>query len=211
MPTKLIFGLVLVPMSFLVLTGCASSYRVPSPEDMNFVSHTSTVEGLKLYYKYDLLDTKYAKKEERNGVKVIALKIINTSGKDYIFGENLFLRYKSGREVHFLDKENTYRSVKQGSAIYALYLLMTPLNLYISETDSNNFEEDSNPIPIGLVLGPGLTLGNILASSSANKKFKNHLSNYDLIGKPVRNGETTYGILPIRSESFDALELMTRD
>lgn len=208
--TNLISCFSLVLALLILLTGCASSYRVSNPENMNFVSFTSSIEGLKLYYKYDLLDTKYAKKEERNGVKVIAIKIINTSGQDYVFGEDVFLRYKSGGQVHILNKDNTYKSLKQGSAIYALYLLMTPINLYRSETNSNNISEETSSIPIGWALGPGLSLGNILVSSSANKKFKNQLNAYNPVGKRIKDGETFYGIVPIKSKSFDALQLELR-
>ncbi len=190
----------------LVALSCASSYKVPEPQNINFISFTSN-DSLKLYYKYDLLETKYAKKELKNDYKVIAVKIINNSHKDYIFGEDLTLEYSNGRDVYILDPEIAYKSLKQGAAIYSLYLLMTPLNLYTYRTDSNGFQKETSSTPIGLILGPGLALTNIIGASSANKKFKTHLNEHNLVGEKIGKGETVFGFIPIKSTSFDALQL----
>ncbi|MEE1961910.1 hypothetical protein V1387_04370 [Allomuricauda taeanensis] len=196
----------LITLTGFFLISCASSYKVPKPSDLNFITQTSN-DGLILQYRYDILESKYAKKELRKGIKIIAVKITNNSGKDYIFGKDLTLEYSSGREVHFMDRALTYKSIKQGSAIYSLYLLMTPLNLYTYSTNSYGLQEETSSTPIGLVLGPGLALVNILKSSSANRKFKEQLQDYDLIGKQIVVGETVYGIIPIKTASFDALHL----
>ncbi|AKA35272.1 hypothetical protein [Flagellimonas lutaonensis] len=189
-----------------LFTGCASGYDLGGPENANFVSNTSE-SGLKLYYKYDVLSGKYAKKELRNGIKVIAVKIINTAEKDYVFGENVVLQYDNGDNVHIMDSQAAYKSLKQGSAIYLLYLLLTPVNLYTYTTDSYGIEETTNSIPIGLVLGPSMAGGNIIASGSANKKFKMQLSEFDIMGAPIKKGETIYGLIPIKAGRFDALTL----
>lgn len=173
---------------------------------MNFITQTSN-DGLILQYKYDILENKYAKKELKKGIKVIAVKITNNTDKTYVFGRNLTLEYSNGREVYFMDRALTYKSLKQGSAIYSLYLLMTPLNLYTYSSNSYGIQEETSSTPVGLVLGPGLSLLNILKSSSANKKFKEQLQEYNPIGKQISAGETIYGVIPIKTISFDALHL----
>ena len=81
------------------------------------------------------------------------------------------------------------------------------MNLYTYTTDSYGIEETTNSIPIGLVLGPSMAGGNIIASGSANKKFKMQLSEFDIMGAPIKKGETIYGLIPIKSGRFDALTL----
>jgi hypothetical protein len=44
------------------LTNCASGYKMIEPKSINYVS-TNETDKVKLEYKYDLLDKKYAKKE----------------------------------------------------------------------------------------------------------------------------------------------------
>jgi hypothetical protein len=43
------------------LTNCASGYKMIEPKSINYVS-TNETDKVKLEYKYDLLDKKYAKK-----------------------------------------------------------------------------------------------------------------------------------------------------
>lgn len=62
-------------------------------------------------------------------------------------------------------------------------------------------------IPIGLIIGPGIAAGNLIAASSANKKFKNDLREYSLQGKRIPKGETVYGLIEIRANNYDAPEL----
>ena len=194
----------------LINYGCASSYKVAEPEKLNYISYSSNNE-LKLFYKYDVLKNKYAKKEMRSDIKLVALKIENNTSKSYVFGKNLFLEFSNGEPVTIVDVESTYNTLKQGSAIYLLYLLATPFNLYTYETNSYGIKEETSSTPIGLVIGPGLTAGNMIASGSANKKFKKQLENNYLINKKIPPKKTTYGLLPIKINNFDALHLKVKN
>lgn len=190
----------------LLFSNCASPYRVPESSGLNYISNTSN-DGLQLFYKYDVLEKKYAKKELRSGIKVVGLKIVNNSQSHYTFGENLILEYSNGKRVQLVPPETAFKKLKQGSAIYLLYLLATPLNLYTYSTDSNGNERETSSTPIGLILGPSLALGNVVASGTANAKFRAHLENDRLLGKTIAPGEVIHGFVPIKQESFDALHL----
>lgn len=190
----------------VVLVGCASSYKKINPKTLNYISKNTT-NDLVFEYKYDLLDKKYKKKEGKNNLKVVAIKITNNSDVDYVFGNNLNLVYENGNSVLILDNEITYKSLKQSPASYLWYLLLSPLKLYKTSTDSYGRPVNSVIFPIGIFLGPGLAGGNMYGASQANKNFKKDLNDYEIIGKPIKKGETVYGIIGIKSDRFEGLKL----
>jgi len=187
--------------SIILMTSCASGYKKIEPKSINYVS-TNINNGVKLEYKYDLLYKKYAKKETKKGVKLVAVKITNETDKDLMLGRDIKLTYENGNEIFALENEKVFKSLKQSTAPYLLYLLLTPLNLYTTSSDGN-----TSSTPIGFVLGPGIAGGNMIAAGSANKKFKTELLDYNINGKLIKPGETKYGIIGIKSNSFEALKV----
>jgi hypothetical protein len=171
------------------------------PKSINYIS-TNETENVKLEYKYDLLDKKYAKKELKKGVKLVAIKITNNSEKDLMFGRDAKLTYINGTEIFVMENEKVFTSLKQSAASYLWYLLLTPLNFYTSENG-----RQTSSIPIGLLVGPGLAGGNMIAVSSANKKFKTEMLEYNINGTLIKKGETKYGLIGIKVDSFDSLKL----
>ncbi|WP_158847319.1 hypothetical protein [Algibacter sp. L1A34] len=185
---------------------CASRYRVIEPNNINYVSKTET-KGVTLEYKYDLLDKKYSKKEDKKGIRLVAVKISNNSDGDLVFGRDLNLVYANENEIYVLDKEKTFKTLKQSPATHLFYLLLTPVNFYTTKTSEYGLQETTSSTPVGLILGPGLAAGNLIAASSANKKFKTELANFDIKGSTIKQGEVKYGLVGINSESYDALKL----
>ena len=57
-----------------ILNSCASGYQKINPKGINYVSK-NIENNILLEYKYDLLQKKYKKKETKNEVKLIAVKI----------------------------------------------------------------------------------------------------------------------------------------
>ena len=57
-----IIKITLLFIVIFTLTNCASSYKMIEPKFINYAS-THKTDNVKLEYKYDLLDKKYAKKE----------------------------------------------------------------------------------------------------------------------------------------------------
>lgn len=183
------------------LTNCASGYKMIEPKSINYVS-TNETQNVKLEYKYDLLDKKYAKKELKKGVKLVAIKITNNSNKDLMFGRDAKLTYENDSEIYVMENEKVFTSLKQSAASYLWYLLLTPMNLYTAENG-----QQTSSTPIGLVVGPGLAGGNMIAASSANKKFKTEMLEYNINGTVIKKGEIKYGLIGIKADSFDSLKL----
>lgn len=174
------------------------------PKSINYIS-TNETNNVKLEYQYDLLDKKYAKKEVKKGVKLVAIKITNNSDKDLMFGGDVKLTYENGTEIFVMENEKVFKSLKQSPATYLFYLLLTPLQFNVTKTNGNSIE--TNSTPIGLIVGPGIAGGNMIAAGSANKKFKTEMLEYNINGTLIKKGETQYGLIGIKSDSYDSLKL----
>ncbi len=190
----------------VVLMSCASGYKVITPKSINYISKSMS-DNITLEYKYDLLDKKYAKKEVKKGVKLVAVKIVNNSDRDMVLGRDMNLIFENGNSVNILENDKAFKTLKQSPASYLWYLLLTPLNFYTYETNSRGVEETTSSTPIGLILGPGLAGGNMIASGSANKKFKEDLSKYNIYGEVISKGETKFGLIAVLTDSYEALKL----
>ena len=194
----------------ILLNSCASGYKKINPETINYAS--KSIEGnILLEYKYDLLEKKYKKNETKNSVKLFAVKITNNSEKEVVFGRDFKLIYESGTEVRLIETENLFKKIKQSPASYLWYLLLSPTQFYSGTTTTSNGyytqTKPANSFPIGLVLGPGLAGGNMIAASSANMNFKNELMQFDLNGKTIKKGETVYGLIGIKSRRYDSIKI----
>ena len=194
----------------ILLNSCASGYKKINPETVNYASKSFENKVL-LEYKYDLLEKKYKKNETNNRIKLVAVKITNNSAKDLLFGRDLILSYENDHEISLLETAKLFKSVKQSPASYLWYLLLSPANLYSGTTTTTNGyypeTKPANTFPVGLILGPGLAGGNMIAASSANKNFKNELVQFDLNGKTIKKGETVYGLVGFSSNSYDSIKI----
>ena len=200
---KLLFLSIVV----LSLTNCASGYKMIEPSSINYQSVKEN-DGLKFEYKYDLLKKKYAKKEEKKGIRIVAVKITNNSGKDMQFGKDFRLSYENGNQINIVNNEYAFKTLKQSTASYLFYLLLAPINLTTTETNNNGTTETNNIFPIGLILGPAIAGGNMIAAGTANKKFEQDLLGYNITDKVVKDGETIVGLISIQSDRYDALKLI---
>ena len=194
----------------MLLNSCACRYTKIKPETINYTSK-SIENNILLEYKYDLLGKKYKKKETKNNIKLIAVKITNNTEKEIVFGRDFKLFYQNGNEVFLIETEKLYKTIKQRPASYLWYLFLTPLNLFFgTNTTSNGYYTETSPtqvIPVGLVVGPGLMGGNMIAANSANKKLKKELIQFDLNGKTIKKGETVYGLIGSYSNNYDSIKI----
>ena len=202
-----IFQIAAIAM-LLLATSCATKYNLVDPKSVNFVSVYEN-ENIKLEHKYDVLEKKYAKKEVKKGLKVVAVKITNNSDKDVVFGRDIHLSYGQNEKIQVVENKKVFNTLKQSVPTYLLYMLLTPMQFTTTTSTNNGFQNNvnTNSTPIGLVVGPGITATNMLIASGANKKFKEELTTYDLNGVTIKKGETKYGLVGIKTKSYDALKI----
>ena len=189
----------------VLLSSCAASYKPIMPKSLNYQSNSSVFNDLEFSYRYDVLNEKgnkkYTKKEHSKNIKVVAIRIVNNSNTDYIFGRDLTLKTNSGGNITLLQPEMIKNQLKQNVPIYLLYLLLTPLTL----------NTENSVTPIGLVVGPGITAGNMIIASTANSNLEFELQQHNLIDKPIKAGETVYGLVGVVDLGYNPLELVEID
>jgi hypothetical protein len=199
------FKKIILLLVIILFGSCASGYKTINTSNLNYLSN-STDKEVKLEYKYELLNKKYKKKEISKGVRLMAIKITNNSNEDLVFGKDIYLTYDDGSKLYIMDNDNVFSSLKQNTASYLWYLLLTPVNLYKTESQ-NGFQTASSSTPIGLIIGPGLAGGNMIAASSANKKFQENLSNQNINGVTIKKGESLSGLIGIRSDDYNSIKI----
>ena len=189
-------------LSFILfLSGCAASYRPIEPPSLNYTANDSQT-GIEFAYRYDVLqekgNKKYAKKEDVKDVKLVAVKLTNNTAGAINVGRDISF-YAGQRRLTLLDPMVVKNTLRQIVPAYLPYLLLTFVNFYVSNGTSTQV------YPIGLVLGPGITIGNMVMAGTANKNMLIELNQYNLINKDIQKGETVYGIIGINNMGYDPL------
>ncbi len=189
----------------VISSGCASVYKPINPPVINYQSH-DLKDGISLSYKYDVLNEKgnrkYSKKENLKGIRVVSLKITNNTDSVINIGNDIIF-YSGYKRVLPMDPIVVKNSIKQHSASYLLYFLLTPLKLYV--TNSNSVETYS----IGYVLGPGIALGNLALAGTSNTKLLEELNAYNILNRDIKKGETVYGIIGIKERGYNPISIKT--
>jgi hypothetical protein len=171
-----------------------------NPQNLGYPA-TNNLQDISLSYRYDVLyekgNTKMAKKEKRYNVKVVAVKISNNSDKTINIGGNV--AFYNGNDILYpLDALTTKNVLKQSVPSYLLYLLLSATTLTVNNSD---------PFPIGLILGPGIAGGNMVAAGNANVNLYKELSQYDIMRRDINPGETIYGLVCFANVDYLPLSL----
>lgn len=203
---KIFIQIYVVILAF-ILSSCAATYEPIFPPGLDYSAREST-GGIDLSYKYDVLQSrgnkKYARKEDKKGVRLIALKITNQTSRTLKVGKDLEFLAGDNKLILMepLATKNTLRQIVPG---YLPYLLLSFINLQV--TTDNSIEN----YPIGLAIGPGITLGNMLLAGGANKKMYEELLKYNIINKDIPAGETVYGIIGVRDTEYVPLGVKIKE
>jgi hypothetical protein len=175
-----------------ILSSCAASYKRINPGNLKYPD----LDDSTFSYQYNVLlkagNRKLSKKEAKSQMRVVAVKIFNNTGQTLEYRKN-FRIYSGNNEVNLLGPVVTSANIKQTAGLYLLYLALTPTTLNV---------DNSGSIPIGLVIGPGIALGNMFVASGANKRFKEELLDNDLENRAIANGESFYGLITIKDNGF---------
>ncbi|MCJ8164537.1 hypothetical protein MKJ04_06735 [Pontibacter sp. E15-1] len=190
----------------LLCSSCASNYKLLSPEGIYYNAQTED-NGLLFNYKYDVYalsnNKKYAKKEKRKMLQVVAVKITNNT--DRILDTSQDIRYFIGQQqVMPLAPEMVHSQIKQSVPSYLLYLLLFPVQI-TTTSQTNGMEIEQNSFPIGLILAPGLTILNMSIAGSANKQMLGDLQRYNLANRKLLPGETVYGLFGLANSGYNPI------
>ena len=196
---KFIYNSILLAI-IILFTSCAQSYYAINPTRIVYTA-SNNLEGISLDYRYDILNekgnSKMSKKERSFDVKLVAMRITNNTSKVINIGNNAAF-FSGNTAIYPLDVFSTERFLNQSAASHLFYLLLTPLTLTVS---------GASPVPIGLILGPAISVGNMLVASKANNDFNQELLQNDVLFLDIKPGETVYGLVGFKNIDFAPLSL----
>ena len=192
---KLIFFLILIqPVS------CAKRYHPVQPQNRGF-ENIQYNDGIGLSYVYNLLalndNKKYAKKERRKDIRLIAIKITNHN--DFSINVRRDLQfYTYNTPIMPLEAQSTYNALKQTAFLYVLYgFIIIPTQTYNAGNPSNIW------IPVGLPFAAW----NMGLAFSANNKFRTELEIFNIQNRIIPPGESAVGLIGITDEDFPDLKV----
>lgn len=199
---KVILHSLLVIVVF-VFGGCAATYKNIDPPALNYSAH-DLQDGISLSYKHNVLrergNNKYAKKEDKAGVRLVAIKLTNNTDSVLRVNRDLVF-YSDSNQIFPLAPMAIKNSIKQVVPAYLPYLLLTLVNLSITNNNKTQV------YPIGLVLGPGIAGGNMAVAGSSNNKMLKELIEYDILSRDIQKGETVYGIIGIFDLGYNPISV----
>lgn len=179
-----LFLLLFISISFF---NCAKSHYRIDPPKLAYIAQDKN-DKLTLEYKYDVLQGSNRKREREKGLRLVALKITNTSNRDLLFGHDFDICFENGQAIDIFHHQQAYRIYKKAVLPYMLHLAWTPLKLYIL---------GSKPISIGYVLGPVLAIVNTVKASRANQDLLTEMKYFRIDKHRINKGKTKYGLINI--------------
>lgn len=196
---------VLLVFTLIFCSSCARSYYKLEPENLSY-TQSEQKNGLTFSYQYSVLRNRYLKKEDRKNIKLIAVKCINNTDRDLVFGTDIQLMREKGKTADFAGESYVYDELRQRPASHLWWLLFTLFT--VSFTDGTTYGgQKTTTIPVGYALGPILTLTNVSVAAGANKGFKADLKKYNLLGRTIPKGDTVYGLAGVRTLRYEKLSL----
>lgn len=194
----------------LLGSGCAGSYTPIRPDRLATYQSSPAAAPLQFGYQYDALalrghNKKYVKKEHKKGYHVVAVQVKNNIPNEVNFSRDAVLYY-GDRPITPVAPELAAHDMKQGVAIYLLYVLLNPS---FTTTQSTNGQV-TNSNGTTFYVGPFIAGGNMLGASAANKNFGRELAQFDLTNRVIHPGETVYGLLCLRETNVAPLRLELR-
>lgn len=195
----------------LLMMGCAASYIPITPNTLNY-NINDFQDGISFSYKHNVLrergNRKYARKEIIKNVKLVAVQITNNTDTAFTIGKDA-LFYSGNSPLTLMEPMEIKKEIQQIVPAYLSYLALSFVSLQISETKHN--EQTTNSYPVGLVLGPGLALGNMAVAGNSNKKMLNELYTCYINTITLKKGETVHGIIGIRSSDYLPISLKLKN
>jgi hypothetical protein len=196
-------------------SSCASTYKPLIPSSSYF-GNVEEVRGVKFSYQQGVLaatrNKKYAKRELSKAVKVISIKIVNNSERNLVIGQNAKF-YTGNSELRLIEPSTIHQQLKQGVPIYLLYLLLSPMQLTTGSSTINSSGRitSASSTPIGLILGPAISIGNMAVAGTANQNFLHELNQFNMINKTIEPGQTVFGLIGINDIGYNPVRLVVTD
>lgn len=209
---KTLQALLLSLAAVALFSSCARTYHPLQPASLRYTHHEEETAPLSLGYRYNILtekrNKKFSKAEKKRRLYLVAVEITNFSDRPMTLGKD-FLLQAGDVPVAPVSKMRLYNRLRQRPGFFMFYMFITPLNITTQTTSSHGTKYRF--YPLGLIIGPALSFGNLSRAKNNNKKFKADLDIYDLSAKLIAPGETVYGLVGLSHFSFAPLKIYMKD
>jgi hypothetical protein len=197
----------LIVVLILLMPSCAVPYRNVKLETFNYPASVSE-DGIKFSYTYDVLrasyNNRYADKEMKQWMHLVAIQITNSSDSTIRLSRDYEL-YSENIKVLPMEEREIFHRLKQNVWPYYFYLFLTFATFDFTYTTPSQIKTTS--LPLGLALGPGITLLNVLKATTANLELNKDLQAMDLWNTEIPAGERVYGLIGLEGRNFAPIHI----
>ncbi len=197
----------LLMLALFFISGCAASYKTIRPQQLYYTAHSNR-DGIVVSYKYNVLqekgNKKFVRKELKKDIQVVAIKLTNNTPYTLNVRKDLAF-YAGDNPVYPMLPVDIKNQIRQSVPTYLPYLLLTFTTVAFTGGAT------AVVIPIGILLGPGITAGNMAVAATANKRLLEELTEYNILDKDIRPGDTVFGIIGIRNSGFGPISVRLKN
>lgn len=184
----------------LFFVGCATTFK-PMRQDAYDYDSPRDTSGIEVKYMFNPLGASgnsfYAQKARGEGVDVVAVKLTNNTDREINVKRDLDF-YVGNTEASPQDPAASLATVRQRTGGYAWWLLLMLVNGFKYEVTCDSYNgcrEDTQFIPIGIILGPVIAFGNMGVAASANGAVIKEIDSKDASRQVLKPGQSYEGYL----------------
>jgi hypothetical protein len=179
---------------------CAAPFKILNPQQMSFSNYKSG-NGVDYALRGNVLadagNTRYANKEMKTGLRVVAVEIENKTDRPIVLRENAKF-YVGTKNVYPVEAAQIAQQLKQPAGLYMLWSL-----LWVVITKCDNNDCSVIPLPVGFAIG----LGNMSKAKKANKALLDELNANNILDKKLMPGEKAKGLFGFGEQNIDAIRI----
>jgi hypothetical protein len=197
--------------SALFLGGCAQSYNRINEDSLQYGRNSNTEVVSYQYSSSVFSDSRnswYQSKESQGRYQIIGFRFKNTSDKEFNFQSDATL-VSGGHELEYFPTTKVTHQMIQPKGKFAWWLLLLPLNLTVTQNECDDFgcSPDVSFFPIGLILGPTVTLFKVVKASSADGNMKKDIDAHDCNKFTLSPGSTGHCFVSVSNIGTKRIEL----
>jgi hypothetical protein len=184
----------------IILLSCAAPYHIINPGQMslsNYKSNGSLDYAIRGNVLTDAGNTRYANKEMKTGLRVIAVEVENKTDKPILLREHARF-YSGSKNIYPVEAQQIQHQLKQPAGLYMLWSLLW---VVIYQCDNNDCS--AIPLPVGVAIGAG----NMSKAKKANKAFLDELTANNILDKKIMPGEKVKGLLGFAEQNVESIRI----
>jgi hypothetical protein len=180
----------------LLFVSCIPQYKSIKPEGMQYPDKNS-FDGVNI-----IADTLAwpMNKADKNGYVFVPVKIVNNDSIEYYISKDMLTVYNDYQLAEVIPSSTYYNKTKQHVTGYYLLGGVGVLG-FLGISSEGVMPSYKNPLGYFLIPAAGY----IYKAHRCNKKLRNDIECYDILGKTIPSHSTNYGYLCISAQKINGL------